>query len=51
MPNLVQPNVMAVFSRTDALFIHTCCVIPYVLNITATPPARNQSAQAAKLGN
>jgi hypothetical protein len=25
--------------------------IPYVLNITATPPARNQSALAAKLGN
>jgi hypothetical protein len=25
--------------------------LPYVLNITATPPARNQSALAAKLGN
>jgi hypothetical protein len=26
-------------------------MVPYVLNITATPPARNQSALAAKLGN
>ncbi len=25
--------------------------VPYVLNITATPPARNQSALAVKLGN
>jgi hypothetical protein len=26
-------------------------IVPYVLNITATPPARNQSALAVKLGN
>jgi hypothetical protein len=25
--------------------------VPHVLNITATPPARNQSALAVKLGN
>ena len=43
-------NVLAVRANQDT---HAALLggIPYVLNITATPPARNQSALAAKLGN
>jgi hypothetical protein len=36
---------------SNALLGHLSDKLPYVLNITATPPARNQSALAVKLGN
>jgi hypothetical protein len=47
--------VCGLFSRGPQVGVsgvfHGRSCVPYVLNITATPPARNQSALAAKLGN
>ncbi len=47
----VMPDIVARHWRELRYDVRSGAQVPYVLNITATPPARNQSALASKLGN